>query len=86
MLMSVKDGRTLLSSGGPLIGFFVLLAVLFTQEGRWLVSCGAEPSLLSELLVLFSRKLVVSWGELPSLLVECSEDVNVLDPNHCINK
>ena len=54
------------------------------------VSCGTKPSLSSELLVVSSGKMVVSWGELPSLptdlLVECSEDVNVLDPNQCINK
>ena len=56
--MSAIDGTTLLRSGGPLTGFFALLAVLFTaQEGSWLVSCGAEPSLLSDLLVVSSEDL-----------------------------
>ena len=90
MLMSAKDGRTLLSSGGPLIGFFALPTVLFTQEGRWLVSCGAEPSLLSDLLIVSSRKSVVGWGVLRSLssdlLVESSEVLIILDPNQCIKK
>ena len=83
--MSAMDGRTLLSSGGPLIGFIVLLAVLFTRGGRWLVSCGAEPSPPSDLLVESSGKSVVSWGVMPSLssdlLAECSEVLIILDPN-----
>ena len=89
--MSAMDGTTLLRSGGPLTGFFALLAVLFTaQEGSWLVSCGAEPSLLSDLLVVSSGKSVVSWGVMPSLssdlLVESSEVLIILDPNQCIKK
>ena len=89
MLMSAKDGITLLSSGGPLIGFFALPTVLFTPEGRRLVSCGAELSLPSDLLIESSGKSVVSWGVLPALssdlLVESSE-VRILDPNQCIKK
>ena len=67
------------------MGFFALLAVQFTQEGRRLVSCGAEPSPPSDLLAVSSGKSVVSWGELPSLssdlLVESSEVLIILDPN-----
>ena len=88
--MSREDGRTLLSSGGPLTGFFALLAVLFTQEGRGLLSCGTEPSLPSDLPVVSSGKSVVSWGVLPSLssdlLVESSEILIILDPNQCMKK
>ena len=72
------------------MGFFALLAALFTQEGRPLLSCGAEPSLPSDLLVVSSGKSVVSWGLLPSLssdlLVESSEVLIILSPNQCIKK
>ena len=84
------DGTTLLRSGGPLIGFFALPAVLFTHEWRRLVSCDAEPSHPSNLPVVSSGKSVVSWGVLPSLssdlLVESSEVLIILDPNQCIKK
>ena len=84
------DGTTLLRSGGPLIGFFALPAVLFTHEWRRLVSCDAEPSHPSNLPVVSSGKSVVSWGALPSmssdLLVESSEVLIILDPNQCIKK
>ena len=88
--MSAMDGTTLLRSGGPLIGFFALPAVLFTDEWRRLVSCDAEPSHPSNLPVVSSGKSVVSWGVLPSLssdlLVESSEVLIILDPNQCIKK
>ena len=88
--MSAMDGTTLLRSGGPLIGFFALPAVLFTHEWRQLVSCDAEPSHPSNLPVVSSGKSVVSWGVLPSLssdlLVESSEVLIILDPNQCIKK
>ena len=90
MLMSAKDGRTLLSSGGPLIGFFALLAVLFTHEWGRLVSCDAEPSHPSNFPVVSSGKSVVSWGALPSLssdlLVESSEVLIILDSNQFMKK
>ena len=60
--------------------FFGLLAAFFEQEGRLLASCGALPSLHSDLLIVISGGSVVIWGVLPSLpydlLVECSEDLN----------
>ena len=84
--MSAVGRKTLLGSGGPLIGFTALLAVEFTQEGRRLVSCGAEPSTPSDLRVEPSGKSVVSWSVLPSLsfdlLAESSEVLIILDPNH----
>ena len=83
-LMSAKDGRTLLSSGGSLtflvaiLSFFpFLLFFLFTVV-----------LLFFELFETFfeeDRRPVVSWGVLPSLssdvFVESCEDFIFLDPS-----
>ena len=47
--------------------FFGLLAAFFEQEGQLSASCGALPSLHSDLLLVLSGKPVVTWGVLPLL-------------------